>query len=79
MDSELDLPKEWASNPGRRSAAKIPDTMEFATKQQLARRMIERAVAAEVPFAWITRDEIHGCDQHLLPGWSSPICISCWR
>jgi SRSO17 transposase len=65
MDRELYLPKEWASDPERRAAAKVPDAVEFATKPQLARRMIERAVAARVPFAWITGDEIYGDDRRL--------------
>jgi SRSO17 transposase len=32
----------------------------FATKPQLARRMIERAVTAKVPFTWIAADEVYG-------------------
>ena len=59
-DRELYLPKDWANDPERRAAAKVPDAVEFATKPQLAQRMIERAVAAPVPFAWITGDEIYG-------------------
>ena len=35
-------------------------TCEFATKPQQARAMIERAVAAGVPFAWFTADEAYG-------------------
>jgi SRSO17 transposase len=65
LDRELYLPKDWANDPERRAAAKIPDAVEFATKPQLARRMIERAVAAKVPFAWITGDEIYGDDRRL--------------
>jgi hypothetical protein len=32
----------------------------FATKPQLAQRMIERAVTAKVPFAWVAGDEVYG-------------------
>jgi len=65
MDRELYLPKDWASTPERRAGAKIPDTLEFATKPQLARRMIERAMTAKVPFAWIAGDEVYGDDRRL--------------
>ena len=65
LDRELYLPKDWANDPERRAAAKVPDAVEFATKPQLARRMIERAVAARVPFVWITGDEIYGDDRRL--------------
>jgi SRSO17 transposase len=65
MDRELYLPRSWADDMPRRAAAKVPDPMEFATKPQLARRMIERAVAAKMPFAWITGDEVYGDDRRL--------------
>ena len=34
--------------------------MAFATKPELARQMIERAVKAGVPFAWVAGDEVYG-------------------
>ena len=34
--------------------------MTFATKPQLAKRMIERAAGAAVPFAWVAGDEVYG-------------------
>jgi hypothetical protein len=36
-----------------------------ATKPQLAQRMIERAVAAQMPFAWLTRDAMYANDRRL--------------
>lgn len=65
LDRELYLPREWTEDKDRRAAARVPEKLEFATKPQLARRMIERAVAAKVPFAWITGDEIYGDDRRL--------------
>ncbi|GIM73406.1 hypothetical protein Aco04nite_35090 [Winogradskya consettensis] len=38
----------------------MPDDVGFVTKPQQARTMIERAVAAQVPFAWFTADEAFG-------------------
>lgn len=65
LDRELYLPKEWAQDKARRQTVKVPETVEFATKPQLARRMIERAVAAQVPFAWLTGDAVYGNDRRL--------------
>ena len=60
VDRALYVPKSWASDPARRSAAHIPDTVEFATKPRLALGMIERAIAADVPFAWVAADTVYG-------------------
>jgi hypothetical protein len=40
--------------------AGIPDDTGFATKPQLARRMIGQAIAAGVPFGWFAADEAYG-------------------
>jgi SRSO17 transposase len=53
IDRELYLPRSWTDDPARCRAAGIPDHVGFATKPQLARRMIERAIGAKVPFAWV--------------------------
>jgi SRSO17 transposase len=60
IDRELYLPKSWTGDPGRCQAAGIPADVTFATKPQLGRRMIERAVTAKVPFAWVAGDEVYG-------------------
>lgn len=44
----------------RSSPARIPATAGFATRPQFAPQMIERAVAAEVPFARVADYEIYG-------------------
>ena len=38
----------------------MPEDVTFATKPQLARAMIERAIAADVPFAWVAADSVYG-------------------
>ena len=48
---------------GRRPACPTPST--FRTKPQLARAMLERALAAGVPAAWVTGDEVYGGDRRL--------------
>jgi SRSO17 transposase len=65
IDRELYLPKEWAEDPARRAAAGVPQAVAFATKPALARRMIARAIAAGVPFAWVLGDEVYGSDRRL--------------
>jgi SRSO17 transposase len=60
IDRELYLPKSWTTDPGRCSQAAVPDGVEFATKPQQARTMLERAIAAGTPFAWFTADEAFG-------------------
>ena len=45
---------------GTAAAAGIGADMAFATKPELARTMIERAVKAKVPFAWFAADEVYG-------------------
>lgn len=65
IDRELYLPKAWMEDRTRCREAGIPDAVEFATKPQLARHMLERALAAKVPHAWVVADEIYGQDRRL--------------
>lgn len=60
VDRELCLPQEWISDAPRRHEAGIPDEVSFATKPELARRMLERARAAGLPAAWVTGDTVYG-------------------
>jgi SRSO17 transposase len=60
IDRELYLPESWTSDRDRCREAGIGDDVAFATKPELARKMLERAVAAGVPFSWFTADEAYG-------------------
>ena len=60
IDRALYLPQARTDDPARRAAAHVPPDTTFATKPQLARAMIERAIAAGVPFAWVAGDSIYG-------------------
>lgn len=65
LDRELYLPESWAGDPDRRRAAGIPPDVPFATKPQLAERMLKRAWKAGVKAAWVTGDAVYGNDAHL--------------
>src|SRR5258707_3891050 len=49
VDRELYLPQEWASDPERRREAGVPEAVAFATKPELAQRMLARLGAAGRP------------------------------
>ena len=63
IDRELYLPKEWTDDADRLKAAHVPDDVGFATKPQIARQMIARALAAKVPFAFVAADSVYGTDR----------------
>src|SRR4026207_2472286 len=60
IDRALYLPKTWTDDRVRRTAAYVPEEIAFATKPQLARGMIARAIRAGVPFAWGAAGSVHG-------------------
>jgi SRSO17 transposase len=65
IDRELYLPQSWAKDRDRRREAGVPDEVTFATKPQLAQRMVARALAAGVGVPWVTADEVYGSDPGL--------------
>ena len=65
IDRELYLPEGWTADRQRCRVAGIPEQVEFQTKPQLARVMLERALDAGVPCGWVTADEVYGGDSRL--------------
>ena len=63
IDRALYLPKSWTDAPARLKAAHVPGDVGFATKPRLAAGMIERALAASVPFSWVAADSIYGVSE----------------
>lgn len=51
VDRELYLPKSWTDDRNRCRAAHIPDERTFATKPDLAKAMVLRAIASPLPIA----------------------------
>ena len=60
IDRELYLPQSWAGDRDRCREAGIGDEVAFATKPELARAMIGRAIDAGVRFGWVAGDEAYG-------------------
>src|SRR5450759_4357343 len=60
IDRALYLPKGWTDDPTRLKAACVPDDVGFSTKPALAAQMIDRAIAAGVPFRWVAADSVYG-------------------
>jgi SRSO17 transposase len=60
IDRELYLPASWTADPDRSLEAGIGEEVEFATKPELARRMLARARDAGASFGWFTADEAYG-------------------
>src|SRR3984885_7532870 len=60
IDRELYLPQSWTDDRDRCRQAGIGDDVAFVTKPELARKMMQRAIEAGVPFSWFTADEAYG-------------------
>nr|BFD96515.1 IS701 family transposase [Kitasatospora sp. Xyl93] len=69
IDRALYLPKSWTDDRVRCRAAGIGDEVEFATKVQLARRMVRRAIDDGIPFRWVTADAGYGYSK----GWRTEL------
>lgn len=65
VDRELYLPEEWVADRVRRSATAVPENTKFATKPELAQKMIARALAAGSTCAWVAGDEVYGNNSKL--------------
>jgi SRSO17 transposase len=62
------LPREWAADPGRRAAARVPEEVRFATKPELGRQILADLRAEGRLPPWVTGDEVYGADPNLR-GW----------
>jgi SRSO17 transposase len=65
IDRALYLPERWIGDPARCAAAGIPPGLTLITKPKLGLAMLDRALEAEVPFAWVTGDSVYGADHRI--------------
>jgi SRSO17 transposase len=65
IDRALYLPQEWTEDRDRRAEAGVPEETGFATKIELAQRMLARAFDADVPARWVVADAFYGRSHEL--------------
>jgi SRSO17 transposase len=62
IDYQLYLPEAWATDAKRRHKAKVPETVQFATKSQIALEQIRAARQRAVPQGIVLADAGYGRD-----------------
>lgn len=60
VDRELYIPRSWTCDPDRCRAAGLDEDTVFATKPELAARMIGRFLDAGHCVGWVAGDEVYG-------------------
>jgi SRSO17 transposase len=68
LDRELYLPKSWTQDRERCREAWVPAEVGFATKPELAARMLWRTLEAGVKVSWVTGDTVYGSNPKLRAG-----------
>jgi SRSO17 transposase len=68
LDRELYLPKSWTNDPERCREADVPTEVGFATKPELAARMLWRTLDGGVKARWVLGDSVYGSHRPLRTG-----------
>lgn len=69
IDRRLYLPVSWTDDRERCRRAGVDDEVGFATDVAMARKMVTRAIADEIPFRWVAADAGYGYNK----GWRSEL------
>jgi len=64
----LYLPQSWTQDPDRCKAAHVPEEVGFATKPELAARMLWRTLDAGLTASWVAADTVYGSHRPLREG-----------
>lgn len=65
VDRELYLPPEWARDSARRARAHVPADVPYRSRGGLGWEMVERALDARTPAAWVAAEAPFGHDAAL--------------
>ncbi len=68
VDRELYVPNSWTQDQERCRAADVPEAVVFATKPELAARMLWRTLPAGLSARWVTGDTVYGSHRPLRTG-----------
>jgi SRSO17 transposase len=68
VDRELYHPESWTQDRERCRAAHVPEEVGFATKPELAARMLWRTLDAGLIASWVTADTVYGSHRPLREG-----------
>jgi SRSO17 transposase len=71
LDSDLYLPMDWTNDPVRRKQARIPQTVIYRKKTDIALDQIRCALGNGIRFLALTFDEFYGRDRDFLDGLES--------
>lgn len=75
VDRELYIPQKWyeGSYTKLREECQLPKDKPFATKKQIARKMLDQALKSGLfPVRWIGCDAAYGCDHRFIDGLELP-------
>lgn len=64
LDRALYLPRSWTTDRARCARAGVPPEQRFATKGELAKRLLARAFTTGVPAGWVVADSLYGRAAH---------------
>ena len=65
VDCALSLPRVWGKDRARCTTVGVPHGVRFVTKVALAKRLLARAFAADVPARWVVADSLYGRTHHV--------------
>lgn len=68
LDRDLYLPKSWTNAPERCREADVPEEVRFATKPELAARMLWRTLDGGLSARWVLGDSVYGSHRPLRRG-----------
>jgi SRSO17 transposase len=68
VDSDLYLPESWTEDEALRREVRIPASVKFRTKLEIALELLERTKKDGVSLRWLTADEYYGRSSAFLAG-----------